>query len=202
MTRTRVGAGYLVAAALLVVATSCSTRQPTPPPPETGTIDRGEYVIGTADVLRILVWKNPELSAEVPVRPDGKISVPLLNDVQAAGLTTTELKETLATALSDYVSAPDVTVIVTEVNSKLVFVVGEVLRPAAVPLTQDMRALDVIATVGGFSPYADTDAIKILRREPDGSVSEYRFDYPAFLRGNGSESNLRLMPGDTIVVPD
>lgn len=201
----REGMRGLAAAALvaLTVLAACATRDVTPPPEEAaGEPDRGQYVIGPADVLRVQVWKNPELSTEVPVRPDGKISVPLVNDVQAAGLTAEELKETLTQALSEYVSAPDVTVIVSQINSKVVYVVGEVLRPSAVSLNQDMRALDAIAVAGGFSAYADRDDIKILRRGDDGAVIEYRFDYDAFLRGAAVDSNLRLRPGDTIVVPD
>ncbi|MDJ0868593.1 MAG: polysaccharide biosynthesis/export family protein, partial [Myxococcota bacterium] len=115
-----------LAAALIgaVVASGCSARSPSPTPPEPEPFERGEYVIGASDVLRILVWKNPELSSDaVPVRPDGKISVPLLDDVQAAGLTTGELKEILTERFNEYVAAPDVTVIVTQVNSKKVYVV-------------------------------------------------------------------------------
>ena len=173
-----------------------------PPPPEAGPMDRADYVIGAADLLRIQVWRNPELSVDVPVRPDGKISVPLANDVQAAGLTATELKDVLTKALSDYVAAPDVTVMVQQINSKSVHVMGEVARSMVVQLVVDMRALEVIAMAGGFSPYADKSDIRILRPNPDGSVVEYRFNYKAFLKGKHPESNLRMQPGDTIVVPD
>ena len=187
---------------VLVAAAALSCSHGAPPPPEAGPMDRSEYVIGASDVLRIQVWRNPELSVEVPVRPDGKISVPLANDVQAAGLTTTELKDVLTQALAEFVAAPDVTVIVHQVNSKSVHVVGEVGRPMVVPLVIDMRALEVIAMAGGFTPYADKSDIRILRPNPDGSVVEYRFNYKAFLKGKSPESNLRMQPGDTIVVPD
>jgi len=182
------------------VALACS--HGAPPPPETGLMDRSDYVIGAADLLRIQVWRNPELSVDVPVRPDGKISVPLVDDVQAAGLTTTELKDVLSQALAEFVAAPDVTVIVHQINSKSVHIVGEVGRPTVVQLVVDMRALEVIALAGGFTPYADKSDIRILRPNPDGSVVEYRFNYNAFLKGKHPESNLRLQPGDTIVVPD
>jgi len=194
----RVAAAIFAMAAALLAA--CSS--PMPPPPEQGTFDRDDYVIGASDMLKIMVWKNPDLSVDVPVRPDGKVSVPLLNDVQAAGLTTHELKEMLTKEFSEYVTAPDVTVIVSEVKSKVVYVVGEVQRPSAVQLNTDMRALDAIATVGGFTPYAAKGSIKILRPGKDGNVVTYEFDYKAFLRGKHPESNLRLLPGDTIVVPD
>lgn len=184
----------------MAVALACS--HGAPPPPEAGPMDRADYVIGAADLLRIQVWRNPELSVDVPVRPDGKISVPLVNDVQAAGLTATELKDVLAKALSDYVAAPDVTVIVQQINSKSVHVMGEVGRSMVIQLVVDMRALEIIAMAGGFSPYADKSDIRILRPNPDGSVVEYRFNYKAFLKGKHPESNLRMQPGDTIVVPD
>jgi polysaccharide export outer membrane protein len=197
-TRVSLGAFFAVVAAGTVLACSHGA----PPPPEPGPMDRAEYVIGPADVLRIQVWRNPELSVDVPVRPDGKISVPLVNDVQAAGLTTNELRDVLAQGLSEFVAAPDVTVIVNQINSKSVHVVGEVGRPTAIQLVADMRALEVIALAGGFTPYADKSDIRILRPNPDGSVVEYRFNYNAFLKGKRPESNLRLQPGDTIVVPD
>jgi polysaccharide export outer membrane protein len=191
-----------IASALGAALALACAQAPSPPPPEPGTFDREDYVIGPADVLRIVVWKNTDLSADVPVRPDGKISVPLLNDVQAAGLTTSELKETLTKSYAEYVTAPDVTVIVADVRSKIVYVVGEVQRPQAIQLSMDMRALDAIASSGGFTPYASKSSIKILRPGPDGRLITYLFDYKAFLRGQHPESNLRLQPGDTIVVPD
>ena len=191
-----------VSLSVLAAAVALACSHGAPPPPEAGPMDRSDYVIGAADVLRVQVWRNPELSVDVPVRPDGKISVPLVNDVQAAGLTTTELKDVLTKALSEFVAAPDVTVIVHQINSKSVHIVGEVGRPTVVQLVVDMRALEVIALAGGFTPYADKSDIRILRPNPDGSVVEYRFNYNAFLKGKHPESNLRLQPGDTIVVPD
>jgi len=193
------GVAFGLLAAVLGLA--CA-QKPSAPPLEQGTFERDEYVLGASDVLRILVWKNQDLSIEVPVRPDGKISVPLLGDVQAAGLTTHELKEAISKALAEYVTAPEVTVIVTEVRSKVVYVVGEVQRPQALTLTLDMRALDAIAACGGFTAYAGKGAIKIVRPGPDGNLVTYGFDYNAFLRGEHPENNLRLQPGDTIVVPD
>jgi polysaccharide export outer membrane protein len=176
---------------------------PTAPlPPEPGQMDRDAYVIGHGDILKIVVWKNPELSVEaVPVRPDGKIGVPLLNDVQAAGLTPDELKELLTRSFAEYVQNPDVTVVVTQILSKRVHILGQVARSGAVPLTQDMRVLDAISAAGGFAPFADKDDIKILRRS-EGGIVEYHFDYDAFMRGRGAEGNMLLMPGDTIVVPE
>lgn len=190
-------------AILLTLAAGCAGREVQPPPPDQGPFGRDEYMIGPADILAIRVWKNPELSIEaVPVRPDGKISVPLLNDVQAAGRTASELKTTLAEGFSEFVTAPDVTVIVAQINSKRVHVVGQVAQPSAVPLSVDMRVLDAIAIAGGFTPFADSGDVQVLRTQPDGSVAEYRFNYGKFLRGGGPETNMLLQPGDTIVVPD
>ena len=173
------------------------------PPPEPDVLARETFVIGQADELKVTVWKNPELGVEeVPVRPDGKISVPLLDDVQAAGLTPEELKELLTKSLAEYVSNPDVTVIVTTVNSRRVHILGGGIgRSTAIPLNQDMRVLDAIAIAGGFTNFAKKDDIRILRRQGGGLV-EYRFDYDAYLRGQAPEANLLLQPGDTIVVPD
>jgi polysaccharide export outer membrane protein len=164
--------------------------------------DAPDYEIGAGDVVRVAVWRNPELSAEVPVRPDGRISVPLLGDLQAAGLTTARLREQISAGLSEYVTAPDVTVTVSQVNSKVVYVVGEVLRPAAIPLNRQMRVLDAIAVAGGFSPFADKGDIKVLRPLRDGTIEEHEFHFGRFVKGKKPESNLVLEPGDTIVVPD
>jgi polysaccharide export outer membrane protein len=185
-----------------MMAGCARTPLPAPPPAEQASALREDYRIGPADVLGIRVWRNPELSIDVPVRPDGRISVPLLGDIEAAGRTTAELRDVIAEQLTEYVAAPDVTVIVVAINSKQVYLVGEVLRPAALGLTVDMRVLDAIAAVGGFSPFANKRNVRILRRQPDGSVVEYRFNYNAFLRGSEPGSNIQLLPGDTIVVPD
>ena len=123
---------------------------PSPPPPEPDVMERDAFVIGHGDVLRVTVWRNDELSVTVPVRPDGMISVPLLDDVQAAGLTPEELKELLTKQLAEFVANPDVTVIVIEVNSKRVYVMGGVARAGGLPLTQDMRVLDAIYSAAGM----------------------------------------------------
>ncbi len=135
------------------------------------------------------------------MRPDGKISVPLLDDVQAEGLTTLELKEVLTRDLSEYVANPDVTVVVEGIGSKHVFVVGEVVRSGPVPLGKDVRVLDAISTAGGFGPFADKKRVKVIRRSESGEV-EYRFNYDAYVAGKAPGTNLLLVPGDTIVVPD
>ena len=171
------------------------------PPPEPEAGEREEYVVGIPDVLSIVVWRNEELSVTLPVRRDGKISVPLVDDVQAEGLTPHELKEVLTEALAEYVTAPDVTVIVQQTNSHVVTVVGGVLRSGQLPLTREMRVLEAIATMGGFSAWAKKDRIKVMRKV-EGKTVEYGFNYGAYAAGKAPDSNLLLMPGDTVVVPD
>jgi polysaccharide export outer membrane protein len=166
-------------------------------------MDRVAYTIGVTDLLRITVWKNPELSVDaVPVRADGMISVPLINDVQAEGLTPEELKEVITRELSEYVGQPNVTVVVIQMNSRFVSVVGEVMQDTRVQLTRDLRVLEAIAQAGGFGPYADKSDVRILRRNADGTEAEFRFDYNAYIRGRAPGSNIVLQHGDTIIVPD
>jgi polysaccharide export outer membrane protein len=166
-------------------------------------MDRAPYTIGVTDVLKITVWKNPESSVEaVPVRSDGMISVPLINDVQAEGLTPEELKDVIARELAEYVGEPNVTVVVVQINSRFVSVIGEVLQDTRVPLTRDLRVLEAIAQAGGFGPFADKSDVRIIRRNADGTESEYRFDYGAYIRGRAPGTNIVLQHGDTIVVPD
>jgi polysaccharide export outer membrane protein len=173
---------------------------PFPAEPAPGT--REPYVIGIPDVLRIVVWRNPELSVEVPVRRDGKISVPLVDDVQAEGLSPHELKEVLTEALAEYVTAPDVTVIVQQTNSHTVTVVGGVARSGQIALTRQMRVLEAIATMGGFNAWAKKDRIKIIRKMDGNKTVEYVFSFGAFASGKAPDSNLLLRPGDTVVVPE
>lgn len=172
-----------------------------PHPQEPPSLDKAEYVIGAGDLLTIRVWKNPELSVDVSVRPDGKISVPLLDDIQAEGLTALELKEVITGDLAEFVSNPDVTVVVKAIGSKYVFVLGEVARSGPVPLGKDVRVLDALSTAGGFGNFADKKRVKVIRRE-EGREVEYRFNYDAYVAGKAPGTNLLLVPGDTIVVPD
>lgn len=173
---------------------------PFPAEPAPGT--REPYVIGIPDLLRIVVWRNPELSVEVPVRRDGKISVPLVDDVQAEGLSPHELKEVLTEALAEYVTAPDVTVIVQQTNSHTVTVIGGVARSGQIALTRQMRVLEAIATMGGFNAWAKKDRVKIIRKMDGNETVEYVFSFGAFASGKAPDSNLLLRPGDTVVVPE
>ncbi len=200
-TRPRVDGVVCAAAAILLALAACASRPVSPTPPDPDPLDREEYVIGAADLLGISVWGSPELSVGVPVRPDGKISVPLVDDVQAAGLTAIELKEVLTLKLAEYIANPDVTVVVNQINSKRVYVLGEIARTGPIVLNRELRIVDAISIAGGFSVFADKNNIKVLRRTDQGLV-EYRFDYDAFIDGSEPEDNMILAPGDTIVVPD
>lgn len=192
-------ASAILVACVLVLA-ACA-RPGAAPPPDVQPGLRESYRIGIPDVLRISVWKNPELSVEVPVRSDGKISVPLLDDVQAEGLTPTELKEVISERLSAYIATPDVTVIVLQQNSSTATVVGAVQRSGTVPLNRETRVVDAIAAMGGFNTWAKQSDVRILRPSGDGFVS-YRFNYGAYVAGKAPDSNILLRPGDTVVVPD
>jgi polysaccharide export outer membrane protein len=158
------------------------------------------YRIGPEDVLDINVWKEPDVSRVVPVRPDGRISLPLINDVQAAGLSPQQLAGTVAERLRKYLNEPQVTVIVTAINSQRVFVVGEVLRAGAFPILPGMTVLQALSSAGGFSTFADVKKIHVLRVH-DGKHIELPFNYREVLKGNNPEQNIKLEPGDTIVVP-
>jgi polysaccharide export outer membrane protein len=158
------------------------------------------YVIGPEDVLKINIWKEPEMSGDVPVRPDGKISLTLLGDVQAAGLTPTQLTTQITDLLKKYLEDPRVTVTVGAVNSQRVFVLGQVGRPGAFPLLPNMTVLQALSTAGGLSLYASADKIYVLRIE-NGKQVKLAFQYKQVIKGNRPEQNIVLKSGDTIVVP-
>ena len=158
------------------------------------------YVIGPQDVLDLNVWKEPDISRAVPVRPDGKISLPLLNDVTAAGLTPMQLQAKVTEGLKKFISDPQVTVIVTQVNSRRIYVVGEVARPGAFPMLPHMTVLQALSTAGGFNQFAKLGGIYVLRTE-NGRQVTLPFNYKQVIRGKDATQNISLQPGDTIVVP-
>jgi polysaccharide export outer membrane protein len=157
------------------------------------------YVIGPDDTLYISVWKEPDLTNTLPVRADGMISMPLLNDVQASGLTPMQLAASITEKLKKYVSDPHVTVVVTQMNSQRVYVTGEVLHSGAMNLTPDMTVLQALATAG-FTQFANTKGIYVLRSE-NGQQKRYPVNYKRLIKGEGGQQNITLKPGDTIVVP-
>jgi len=162
--------------------------------------EESTYIIGPEDVLDINVWKEADVSRTVPVRPDGKISLPLLNDVQAAGLTPMQLQAAITESLKKFISAPQVTVIVSQINSRRVYVVGEVGRQGALPMIPSMTVLQALASAGGFNQFAKLSGIYVLRTE-NGKQATYPFNYKDVIRGFRPEQNIVLKPGDTIVVP-
>lgn len=157
------------------------------------------YVIGADDTLFISVWKEPDLTNTLPVRADGMISMPLLNDVQAAGLTPMQLGTSLTEKLKKYIEDPRVTVIVTQMNSQKIYLTGEVAHPGMTVLTPGMTVLQALAS-GGFTQFANTSKIYVLRHE-GGSEKRYPVNYKKLVKGEASEQNILLKPGDTIVVP-
>ena len=159
-----------------------------------------DYKIGPQDVIRIDVWKEPDISRTIPVRPDGKISLPLLNDVQASGLTTMELAASLRESFSKYLNNPQVTVTVTEINSRRVYITGEVNHAGALPLLPNMTVLQALASGGGFTQFAKLKNIYVLRTE-NGKQVKHPFNYKEVVKGNLAEQNILLEPGDVIVVP-
>jgi|SRR5208282_1871441 len=163
-------------------------------------VGEAEYKIGPQDVLRIDVWKEPDISRAIPVRPDGKISLPLLNDVQAAGLTTMELAASLREGLRKFINNPQVTVTLTEINSRRVYCTGEVSKPGALALLPNMTALQALSSCGGFTQFAKIKSIYILRVE-SGKQVQHPFNYKEVIKGKKPEDNITLQPGDVIVVP-
>jgi len=161
--------------------------------------DGPDYVIGADDTLHISVWKEPDLSETLPVRPDGKITMPLLNDVEAAGLTPLQLKNLLTEKLRKYLEDPRVTVVVTGMNSRRIFVTGEVTHSGAMPLLPHMTMLQALAAAG-FTQFANLKAIYLLRNE-GGKQVKYPFNYKQVVKGRHPEQNIPLQPGDTVVVP-
>jgi polysaccharide biosynthesis/export protein len=158
-----------------------------------------DYKIGADDMLHVSVWKEPDLTETLPVRPDGKISLPLLNDVTAAGLTPSQLADSISTKLKKYLSDPRVTVIVTAMNSQRIYVLGEVTHTGTMALQPNMTVLQALASAG-FTQFANTKGIYLLRTE-NGKQQKIPVNYRALLKGASVDQNLVLKPGDTIVVP-
>jgi len=158
------------------------------------------YVIGPEDVLSIVFWRDKDMSADVTVRPDGKISLPLLNDVQAAGQTPESLRGVLMQAAAKYIQDPNATVVVKEIHSRKVFITGMVMKGGPFPLTGDMTVMQLISLAGGLQEYADSKNIVIIRKE-NGRDRYFKFNYKDVLRQKNVAQNLLLQPGDTVVVP-
>jgi polysaccharide biosynthesis/export protein len=170
-----------------------------PAVPDRGVPD--DYVIGEGDVLHISVWKEPDASVpSVVVRPDGKITMPMLKDLQVSGLTPAQAEKVVTEQLGKFISAPDVTVIVSGIHSKRIYIVGGVKKEGPIPYTYRMTILQALSEAGGLTDYAKKKKIYVLRRE-NGRDYQLPFDYDAVLKGERMELNIPLMPGDTLVVP-
>lgn len=171
-------------------------------PPDSFDEKSPDYIIGPEDVLEISVWKNNDLSKTVTVRTDGQISLPLIGDVRASGLTPSALKGAIAKKLKEYKEDPTVAVIVQESNSYNIFVMGQVVRPGKYTLKSSTTLLQALSLAGGFTPYASTNKILLMRRDPHTmAVNEIQLKYKTILYGEDPQRDILLQPGDTIVVP-
>ncbi len=159
-----------------------------------------DYQIGAEDVINVSVWKEPELTQTVPVRPDGNISLPLINDIPAIGLTPMQLAAHITARFKQFLAEPRVTVIVTEINSRRFYILGEVARPGAFPLLPNMTVLQALSTAGGFREFANQSKVYVLRNE-NGKSTKYPFNYKKVIAGKNVEQDIQLKPGDTVVVP-
>ena len=193
----------LIALLLGSVAFAQGTRDPSvvKPTPGDPSADSSTYVIGPEDVLDIYVWKETDLSRRVPVRQDGKISMPLVGEIQASGLTPLKLKEELINKLKAYVEIPHVTVTVLEANSFKVYVTGQVLRPGVFTLRSETTILQIIPMAGGFTQWANQGKLILVRKE-QGQGKKYVVNYKKIVSGEDLTQNLILKPGDTIIVND
>ena len=194
----------------MAVTASAAAQQPTPAVPAApGAADARAttvtpvlppgYVIGAGDVLSIVFWRDKDMSADVVVRPDGKISLPLLNEVQAAGYPPEQLRVALVTAAAKYIEDPNATVVVKEIHSRNVFITGNVAKPGTYPLSRDMTVLQLIASAGGLQEYADAKNITVIGME--NGTQYHKFNYKEVVKRKRTEQNILLKPGDTVVVP-
>jgi polysaccharide export outer membrane protein len=196
----------LASAALRVFAQAPVPAAPKPPAPAGAQIAPAGvplpagYVIGPEDVLDIIFWRDKDMSAEVTVRPDGRITLPLINEMQASGVTPEELRGALMTAAAKYVQDPNVTVVVKAINSRKVFITGQVGKPGAYSLTAPTTVMQLIALAGGLHEFADAKNIIIMRTE-NGRPMAYAFNYKDVLKRKNLKQNIELKPGDTVVVP-
>jgi polysaccharide export outer membrane protein len=196
----------------VVLAQDASSPAPSTPPPAQSTATDNppkqapsslpdSYVIGAEDVLSIYVWKEPDMSKTIPVRPDGMISLPLVGEIKAVGYTPVQLQDVLAEAMKKFISDPQVTVVVEKINSLSFNIVGEIGHPGSFPLTRRMTVLDAIAMAGGFKDFAKTKKVYVLRTTANGTQERLPFNYNDVIKGKNEQQNIVLQPRDTIVVP-
>lgn len=163
-------------------------------------VQDSSYKIGPNDILNIFVWKEADLTRDVTVMPDGKITYPLIGEITAQGMTASELKKVITDKLQSFVTAPEVTVIVKESRSQVVYTIGKLMKPGPYPLAPGMTVMQALSAAGGFAEWADPKNILIIRKE-GGKETHLRFNYKEFTSGENLQQNILLKPGDTIVVP-
>ena len=179
-----------------------ATTPSAPRPSAAGGVPVGaDFTIGPEDVLGVVFWRDQDMSQDVTVRPDGMITLPLIRDIKAAGLKPNELADRIQEAAKEYIAEPAVTVVVRQMNSRKVFITGEVFKPGAYPLASSMTVMQLIAVAGGLTEFADGKKISVMRVE-GGESRTYEFNYKDVARGKKREQNLVLKPGDTVVVPE
>jgi polysaccharide export outer membrane protein len=171
------------------------------PPAASAGVRPDSYVIGAEDVITVYVWKEPDVSKTVPVRPDGMISLPLVGEIKATGYTPVQLQDVIAAALKKTITDPEVTVMVEKIGSLSFNIVGEIAHPGYFPLTRRMTVLDAIAMAGGFRDFAKTKKVYILRTSANGTQERLPFNYKDVIHGKNEQQNIELQPRDTIVVP-
>lgn len=202
-------AAAAVALLLMTVSASAGQQRPEPAKPQepktngaapTAAPTPADYTIGPDDVLTVVFWREKDMSSDVAVRPDGRISLPLLNDVQAAGLTLEQLRLFLTNAAAKFIEEPTVSVVVKQINSRKVFITGQVNKQGPYPLAGPTTVLQLISMAGGVLEYADSKNIVILRKE-EGRAVTYRFNYKDVSKGKKLQQNIELKPGDTVIVP-
>jgi len=159
------------------------------------------FIIGNDDVLAISVWKEPDLTKQIPVRSDGKISLPLIGDIQAAGRTPSQLELDITEKLKSYITDPQVAVIVQQINSLKFNILGLVSKPGSYPLTAGTTIVDAVAIAGGFKDFAKRKGVYVLRPGPGGTEQRYGFNYQEFIKGKDTKQNIMLKPRDTVIVP-
>lgn len=202
---------FPIAAAIVLLVSSLGAQAQSPAADKSGSPEAAKsgainphddtFKIGNDDVLAIAVWKEPDISRSLPVRPDGKISLPLIGDVQAAGMTPLKLEQEIAKRLQSYISDPEVTVIVQQINSQKFNVLGQVAHPGTFLLVNSPTILDGIAMAGGFKDFAKQKSIFVLRQNADGTQTRIPFNYKDVIEGKNASQNLHLQARDTIVVP-
>lgn len=162
---------------------------------------KADYIIGPGDMLSINVFNEPEVTGKVPVRPDGMITIPLVGEVQASGVTPDKLQAAITQKLTEYVKQPSVTVVVEEMNSRQFNVLGQVQHPGTFALSKPTRVLDALAQAGGFSVFAKTGKIYVLRRDASGATIRLPFNYKRVTAGKDDQDDVQLQAGDTVIVP-